>query len=63
MLAECSLAVPVFGLMSQIKRNPSFASPRVARNLESGLKAKLRTPNVWSSKIDTGTSLEMLPKE
>lgn len=56
LFAECNLADPFLRLTAQIKRNPSFMVPSVARYWESGLKAMLRTPNVCSERIESGTS-------
>lgn len=56
LLAEWSLADPFLMLTAQINKNPSFTFPKVARYCESGLKARLRTPKVWSFKIDRGIS-------
>jgi hypothetical protein len=56
LLAEWSLADPFFRLIVQINKNPSFGFPSVAKYCESGLNARLRTPNVCSIKIDRGTS-------
>lgn len=56
LFAECNLADPFLRLIAQMKRNPSFGLPRVAKYWESGLNARLHTPNVCSFKIDSGTS-------
>jgi hypothetical protein len=56
LFTECSLADPFLRLMCQMKRNPSFGLPRVAKYCESGLNARLHTPNVCSVRIDSGTS-------
>jgi hypothetical protein len=58
LFAECNLAEPFLRLIAQIKRNPSFMVPKVARYVESGLKARLRTPNVCSESMESGTSGE-----
>jgi hypothetical protein len=63
LLVECSLTPPVLESKLQMKRNPSFASPSVARNLESGLKATARTPKECSGMIESGMSIESLSVE
>ena len=55
LLLACSRAAPL-GDMAQMKRNPSFGVPSVARYLPSGLNATAVTPNVCSLKITSGTS-------
>jgi hypothetical protein len=56
LLVEWSLADPFFRLIDQMKRNPSFGLPRVAKYCESGLNARLQTPNVCSLRMERGTS-------
>ena len=58
LFVECSLADPFFKLTAQMKRNPSLTLPRDARCCEFELKARLRTPNVCSVRIESGTSGE-----
>lgn len=56
LFAECNLAAPVFKLMAQIKRNPSFVSPKVAKYCELGLNERLLTPKLCSTRMDKGIS-------
>lgn len=58
LFVEWSLVDPFLRLTDHTKRNPSFTSPSDARNCEFELKARLRTPNVCSLRIESGRSDE-----
>ena len=56
LFVENSFTEPFLGFMAHMKRNPSLVSPRVARNLASGLNAIARIPKECSVRIEIGVS-------
>ena len=56
LFVEWSFVEPERRLTAETKRNPSWISPRDARNCEFGLNASPRTPEVCSVMIERGES-------
>lgn len=57
LLLACRVATPFLELTFQMYKNPSFTSPKVARNFELGLKATCRIPKVCSEMMVRGLSV------